>query len=187
MIGIIHNSKMSDLSKEISKDLPNFPEDIVEQWKDHFDEWPPIEPWVGPLVSRPVAYWQNVIWRVELIKAEELIKETACASTINQIIMHHTTGERNLYSSIMSTDNKARFDSILTYIFKHGNLPRKPIAIKVNDFFEISDGMHRIAAYILYTHPWYSRIKEKYLKDYVTTFVPAKDEIQVWIGIPHTK
>jgi hypothetical protein len=61
----------------IKKDLPDWPNDVVEQWLHYFASeldcgWPPPEPlgthrWKGLLGGKPLSWWKNVTWKKQTL------------------------------------------------------------------------------------------------------------------------
>lgn len=184
---------MPHLNKQISDFLPNFPEDIIEQWIGYYavyNGWPPKGnindvpkgDWGSKLLSRPLSFWQKIKWHDQFINLNKITFNYAVDTTLDQIIMAQAVSETNDYSILMGKENKARFDRIVTYILKNGGLPRKPILICNNKIFEIADGMHRIAAYIFLSSLQYKLVRKHYFRNCEIEIITANEEILVWIG-----
>lgn len=184
---------MSDLYDRIKADLPNFPEDILEQWIGYYakyDGWPPSENpddtpkdrWTHLLLNRPLSYWLGITWSEESINLNHINWDPLYEKTIREIIFAHVFGEDNDYSKFMGYDGKTRFESILLYIRKTGYLPRKPILIYDNRCYEVCDGNHRIAASIFCSNQRYSQIREVYFRKFETEPATLAENTLVWIG-----
>ncbi len=71
-------SKVQELKTQIIKDLPNFPEDVVEQFLLPFAEklgWPPggcqndpSNRWKYLLLSNDLDYWRQLKWNKKTLK-----------------------------------------------------------------------------------------------------------------------
>jgi hypothetical protein len=56
---------------DIKNDLPDWPDDVIEQWLHYFAQdcgWPPPEPlgnhrWKGLLGGKPLSWWKKVSWK----------------------------------------------------------------------------------------------------------------------------
>src|SRR5271154_5454589 len=70
---------MADLA-EIKKDIPTWPDDVIDQWLLYFANepdcgWPPPEPlgnhrWNGLLGGKPLPWWKNVTWEKETVTCD---------------------------------------------------------------------------------------------------------------------
>ncbi len=141
--------------KSIIQDtLPNFPDDIIDQWILPFvdtDGWPPTDE-QGKLrngwrfiLGKDMAYWRSIKWE---LKESELLSEhlgRMSKSQINDIFQVAVLGASNHMSQIY--DLKARFDQVVTYISVNGTYPRPPILVVMDAQYEIMDGNHRVSAY----------------------------------------
>jgi hypothetical protein len=63
---------------EIKNDLPDWPDDVIEQWLHYFAQdcgWPPPEPlgdhrWSGLLGGKPLSWRKKVSWKKKKIKCD---------------------------------------------------------------------------------------------------------------------
>lgn len=65
---------------DIQKDLPRWPEDVIEQWLLYFANepecgWPPPEPlgdhrWGRLLGGRPLSWWKDVTWKKQKVRCD---------------------------------------------------------------------------------------------------------------------
>lgn len=64
---------------DIKKDLPDFPDDVIEDWLHYFANedcgWPPPEPpgdhrWGRLLGGRSLSWWKEVTWKKEMVKCD---------------------------------------------------------------------------------------------------------------------
>lgn len=148
----------SIIFEKVQNDLPDWPADVIRQWLLVYAQgtagWPPPDPltpesrWKG-LISRPLSWWQGVVWTRVL---SPLDKSEICAlDRDTQGKMHHAYfgGGYNEYSFI--SDGRERALSVLLFIREHGTLPAAPIAMKISDGLTFVDGSHRMVAWHIYT------------------------------------
>lgn len=170
--------------EKVSADLPNFPEDIVEQWMGFYansDGWPPPDPlqgrWKTLLAGRPISYWRRVEWRLEELAPERMTLTVDCKNLIGQIVRAHELGEKNPYSEFIGDDANERFHRLISFLRTKGNLPRPPIILNHGGLYEIMDGNHRFAAYLLWIRWQYGSPFQK------EPFpVPLRETTAFWTG-----
>jgi len=170
--------------EQVAADLPNFPEDVISQWIGYYAEtegWPPPEPldgrWKDLLANRNLDYWRSLSWKLESFYPPSLELIENSSSLIQQIIGFHAKGESNNYSAYMGEEAKTRFHNLLYYLRVHGNLPCPAILIDHNNKYEVMDGNHRIAAYLLWE---YWKDEAPFQKEPFP--VAVSKEIQFWVG-----
>lgn len=64
----------------LKRDLPQWPDDVIEQWLLNFANepdcgWPPPDPlgehrWAALLGGRPLSWWQNVTWKNQKVRCD---------------------------------------------------------------------------------------------------------------------
>jgi hypothetical protein len=148
--------KPEDLREKIKKDLPNFPEEIIEDWILPFAkdlDWPPNvaeeqDRWHDILGRTPVLEWRKATWEFKQIELSKKILSPWGVKSFEEMKRAYLNKEENAYSGLRNSDGLRRFRSALVYVLEHGELP-KPIFIRLvkdNDGYEIVDGNHRFLA-----------------------------------------
>ena len=144
------------MKTQIIKDLPNFPEDVVEQFLLPFAEeygWPPgkrendpSNQWKSILRLNDLKYWRQVKWNKKTLKLspDKLIPKDI--EMVEDLMRANVQGQINMYSITMPSSKK-RFDCICTYLKDEGVYPRTVAIEQMGDRFRIIDGCHRLAAY----------------------------------------
>jgi hypothetical protein len=138
---------------DIKADLPQWPDDVIDQWLRKLANrgpdtgWPPPEPWGNSswkyiLGRRPLSWWQNVTWNLEQREVNFGALSQGTKRIVNNMIDGHINGHANLYSA----DSDVRFRSALGHIAKNGVLPRPLVAMQLKDGISVIDGNHRVAA-----------------------------------------
>jgi hypothetical protein len=128
---------------DIQKDLPGWPDDVVEQWLHYFANepdlgWPPPDPlgdhrWGRLLGGRPVSWWKNVSWKKEKVKCD---------------LVSFSRKTRTGVAEVQKDDATAkRFKDPYIHIMDHGEFPRALVTMKVSDGLSVLDGSHRLAAF----------------------------------------
>jgi hypothetical protein len=168
---------------EIKADLPDWPDDVIEQWllphANRGDDtgWPPPEKleesaWLNILGRRPLAWWKKVDWQ---LNEREIGFDGLCTGSrriVAALIDGHIEGKPNIYS--VGDNSKARFLSALRFIAKNGTLSKPLIAMQLEDGLSVIDGSHRMTAlHVCQTKP--EVIVQKGGK------VPLKTH-KIWIG-----
>jgi hypothetical protein len=135
---------------DIKKDLPNWPDDVIDQWLFYFANepdcgWPPPEPlgdhrWKGILGGRPLSWWRDVTWNKETVKCD-----VASLSKKSQAIVSGVISEVNAGKADAVT--KRRFDHSFHFILNNAAFPKPILAMKVSSGLEVVDGSHRMSAY----------------------------------------
>ncbi len=122
---------------DIKADLPNWPDDVLDQWllklanRGPDTGWPPPEDleghaWENILGRRPLSWWKNVTWQLQ---QSELTFAQLCVGTkriINGMIDAHVGNARNVYAG---ANSKARVAAALRYISKHGTFRDSLVAM----------------------------------------------------------
>jgi hypothetical protein len=138
----------------IKADLPQWPDEVIEQWllkvanRGPETGWPPPEPLKEPckfvLGERPLSWWRAVTWRLE---EHELNIDRLSASTrrvVREMIDAHIGGVSNVHTRV--PESKLRFTAALEYVSEHGTIPKPPLAMRMRDGIIVIDGNHRVAA-----------------------------------------
>lgn len=160
-----HNSALgcmdTPLLADLKATLPNFPDDVLQDWLLPYaksEGWPPFggpdqmpqgSRWPYLLGKKPLGYWANIQWSLHIghIEIDEL--EPRCQETTAQMILAAAKGEDNLYSADIP-DLKVRFFGVLSRLTSSGFLPGTPTLLKTAHGYRVMDGNHRMAAYIFY-------------------------------------
>jgi hypothetical protein len=145
---------MVDLA-DIKADLPNWPDDVIDQWllklanRGADTGWPPPEPlgnhgWKYILGKRPLSWWKEVTWAL----GEPELKFDSLSDNSKRIVRDMIDGHVNKVpnSYVRWPDSKARFLSAGRYVSEHGTFPRPPLVINLPDGMSVLDGNHRVAA-----------------------------------------
>ena len=135
---------------EIKKDLPSWPDDVIDQWLLYFANepdcgWPPPEPfgshrWSAILGGRPLSWWKDVAWK----------KETTDCSLVNlsnkskAIVKELSDAFTNKTTDSVTT---RRIKDAYVYIMDHACFPKPLLMMKVATGLSVLDGSHRMAAF----------------------------------------
>jgi hypothetical protein len=175
--------------KQIAKDLPNFPDDIILQWIGYFAEsegWPPPEPlkgrWLSLLSNRNLDYWKSLSWKLETFNPLSLPFTESSQLNIQQIIAFHSAGEENEYSKFMGEESVFRFHQVIQFLREEGGFPHPPILLKHSEKYEVIDGNHRISAYYLW-ESW--KDMPPFQKEPLP--VSVSKDIQFWVGCDNSQ
>jgi hypothetical protein len=135
---------------DIKKDLPEWPDDVIEQWLHYFANepdcgWPPPDPlglhrWNGLLGGKPLSWWRNVRWKKETLTCDLATLTEKARADVSDII-----AEMNAGTADAST--KRRVAQPWIYIKDNGVFPRALVAMKKADRLSLIDGCHRMAAF----------------------------------------
>lgn len=171
-------------AEDIKADLPNWPDDVIDQWllklanRGRDTGWPPPEnlegnAWKYILGGRPIAWWKRVAWTLEERDISFPRLSDGTRRIINGMMDGHVEGNSNLYTQDPSS--RGRFLSALEYIAKQGRLPKPLIAMQLPDGLSVLDGNHRVSALFACQAG-----REHIMK--LGGVVPP-NEHQIWIGI----
>ncbi|MGM5035496.1 hypothetical protein [Tardiphaga sp. 803_E3_N1_3] len=163
---------------DIQKDLPDWDDDVVEQWLHYFANepdcgWPPPEPlgdhrWGRLLGSRPLTWWKQVIWQQEEQHCGLPQLSAKARADVTEIVQ-----QMNLRTADMSTQR--RVAQPFLYLRDKGVFPRAPLMIKKPDGLSIIDGAHRMAAFELIQSMPDAELQKLKIKK------PSRDQ-NVWVG-----
>ena len=137
---------------DIQKDLPDWPEDVIEQWLHYFANepdcgWPPPEPlgdhrWAKLLGGRSLSWWKNVTWEKEKVKCELASLSPRARVRVNEIV-------RLFNSGLADTVTKRRVAAPWVYLIENGVFPGALVAMRIPGGLSLLDGSHRMAAFTL--------------------------------------
>jgi hypothetical protein len=137
---------------EIKSDLPDWPDDVIEQWLHYFANepdcgWPPPEPlgnhrWRGLLGGKPLSWWKQVSWKRQKIKCDVPSLTVKARSDVGEIVAQMNAGTAN-------DSTKKRVARSFLYIKDNGEFPHPLITIRKSDGVSLIDGTHRMAAFEL--------------------------------------
>lgn len=169
--------------EEIKADLPDWPDDVIEQWLLYHANspetgWPPPEPFGASrwslLLNRPWSWWQGVHWTEA---QSPLTLDTLCKDDqITQVEMAdaYFGGKRNSYSQIES--GPRRVFNVMQHLREEGLLPRPIVALETNGGgLTAVDGSHRLCALQCYRGVPVSVLQQK-------GWHPPLDLQPLWLG-----
>lgn len=142
----------------IKDSLPNFPDEVIEDWLLPFAEsegWPPqlgydgipLERWRYLFGLRPFSFFQTLDWKKEYkhISIYEIVEKFQIV--LFQIFEAAILGRQNEMSFGIS-NLKERFESVVRHIKTHGSMPKPPaLLLEKDNRYYIFDGNHRLSAY----------------------------------------
>jgi hypothetical protein len=172
-----------DYFEKIKKDLPNFPDDVVEQFLLPYAKklgWPPENckndsnnRWKNILRSNDLAYWRQVGWNKEILKLSphELLSKDY---KIVVDLMRTNVQVQDTFYRIM-LDSKERFDRICLHLKQESVYPRTVAIERIGGKYRILDGCHRLSAYF-YLCGWFN------IEDDTVPCLGVKDEQEYWVG-----
>lgn len=138
---------LSHLKQQITRDLPQFPPDVIEDWLIPFaarDGWPPTSSkWTPLLLNRPLWFWQSLSWEQQTVPVAQSAFDDRSWAAITGLVEAHVEGRVNAYSSI--SNSKRRFYRSLKYVLQNGRLPKPPVLLH-SGWHSIADGNHRLAS-----------------------------------------
>lgn len=164
--------------------MPNFPEDVVEQFLLPYAEdfgWPPgkcendpSNQWNPILRSNDLNYWQQVKWNKKTLKLSPHKLMPEDIRIVVTMMRAHVQGQINMYS-IPSFKSKERFERICAYLKNEGVYPRTVAIEQMGERFRIIDGFHRLAAYF-YLRGWFK------IKNDKLPCLSVKEEQEYWVA-----
>lgn len=135
---------------EIKNDLPEWPDDVIEQWLHYFANeadcgWPPPDPlgnhrWNGLLGSKPLSWWKNVTWQKEAVTCGLASLTPKARTDVTRIMV-------DMDSGVADASTKKRVAQPWIYVRDHGIFPRPLVMMKKADGLSLIDGSHRMAAF----------------------------------------
>ena len=142
------------MNTAIKRDLPNFPDQVIEQWLDPLaetDGWPPIAPrWKHLLGETALDYWRGFSWHLREVAFESIGLALEAESRIAGLIGAYLHGAQNAYALALGAEGKKRFEFQFDYLTRHSQLILPPVLVESASGFQIMDGYHRIAAYYVF-------------------------------------
>ena len=149
---------MSIELSDLKATLPNFPNEVLEEWLLPYamsEGWPPAHSahaspfgrWRYLLSNRPLDYWCSISWK----KCERHVSirdlDPKYQDIMVQMIFAAVQGQSNLYSELIP-DLTPRFNRIKDYFAEHGIFPKPPTLLLGPGGLAIADGNHRMAVYL---------------------------------------
>ena len=172
------------MKEHIITDLPNFPEEVVEQFLLPFAKelgWPPgksendpFNRWKYILRKNDLKYWRQLKWNKEILKLSPHQLLPKDIEMVLGLIEANVNKKTNIYSMTMQ-DSKERFDRICTYLKNEGVYPSTVALEQIGDRFTIIDGCHRLAAYF-YLLGWFK------IEDDKLPCLSVIEEQEYWIA-----
>jgi len=170
-------------AEEIKELLPNWPEDVIEQWLVPHSEreelgWPPPDNiqesgWYYVLSEKNLDWWGEVEWRqLNLIINFQEVSETD-RHIADQLLRFVIRDEQNNYSNL--GNSKIRVGNVLRYLKENGGLPKPPIAVMHESGLRFIDGSHRISALLFYQ-------SESSIAMEGENYSPPDEVHAVWVG-----
>jgi hypothetical protein len=167
---------------QIKADLPDWPDDVIEQWllklanRGPDTGWPPPNPlgnhaWKH-IITNPLPWWNNVSWKLEVTDCDIEKLSTDTSQIVLKINIALTKGLKNVWGD---DDTRLRFNSALQYVLKHGAFPKPLVAMKVPSGLSVLDGNHRIAAH------FFSQNAPESLLEKLGVKRPPREQ-EIWIG-----
>lgn len=163
---------------DIQKDLPAWPEDVIEQWLLYFANepdcgWPPPEPlgnhrWSALLGGRPLSWWQEVAWKSEKASCDLASLTPRARTGVNEIIAEMITGAAD-------ATTKRRVQHSYRHIMDEGRFPRQLVTMRTDAGLSLIDGSHRMAAFEMLQRTPDAKFN-------ALGKVRAKLEQDVWVG-----
>jgi hypothetical protein len=137
---------------DIKADLPDWPDDVVEQWLLKFANqpemgWPPPDPMEGHrwelLITHPVAWWKDVTWTLETRDCSFDKLSVDARHTMNKMYETLVDGVDNGYGG---DNSPARFQRQLRILALTGQFERPPVFFPIASGLSPLDGNHRLFA-----------------------------------------
>lgn len=164
--------------EDIQKDLPAWPDDVIDQWLVYFANepdlgWPPPEPlgnhrWGIILGGRPLSWWREVTWKKETMKCDLASLSQESRAIVTGMITEVSGGKAD-------ADTKRRFDHAFHYILNNAAFPKPVIAIKIPSGLTVLDGSHRMGAFCALQMMPDAKFEQLKMKK-------AAPEQEVWLG-----
>jgi hypothetical protein len=136
---------MINILQAITNDLPNFPEQIIQNWLLPITKeigWSPKhnENWYNIPMNGSIDYWRSMVWEKQIIEFNNLRLTNIYHVEINEMA-------NNYYKGIDSVYNSCKRIKYSINLIKNKKLLKPIILISSNNGYEIADGNHRITAY----------------------------------------
>jgi hypothetical protein len=138
---------------DIKKDLPEWPDDLIEQWLLYFANepdcgWPPPEPlgthrWAGLLGGKPLSWWKQVTWTMVTTRCGLDDLASKAKADVSDIVTKFNAGQAD-------SSTKKRVAQPWIYIRDNGTFPRPLVTMQRTDGMSLLDGAHRMAAFVLF-------------------------------------
>jgi hypothetical protein len=167
---------------DIQKDLPGWPDDVIEQWLLYFANesdcgWPPPEPlgdhrWNALLGGRPLSWWRDVTWRSEKLKCDLASLTPRARTGVNEILAEMISGAAD-------ATTKRRVQHPYRHIMDEGKFPRQLVTMRTPAGLSLIDGSYRMAAFEMLQRTPDAKFK-------ALGKVKATLEQDVWVGT-HSK
>jgi hypothetical protein len=165
---------------DIKKDLPTWPDDVIEQWllylADREDTgWPPPNPlgehpWTHILSDQPVSWWSKVGWQLQKVDCSlaKLSKDTK--SRVLEIYdVAVMKSKKDEYNSIR------RHNEAFFFLLHNGTFPKPIIAMTVASGLNVLDGSHRVTG--LYSAQQMTAVQLANLRVKRPAFIQ-----EIWVG-----
>ncbi|WNC71443.1 hypothetical protein RGQ13_15120 [Thalassotalea psychrophila] len=143
--------------------FPNMPDEVFEIWLAPLIEgkgWPfkTVEDdlqatnWRYVLgIDFTLRQWIDCTWELIDINLPQSKFTNGSISMATAIVGNAAYGKLTDTANVENT--KERFQSCVSYIKEHGNIPTPIILTRINDGFSVMDGNHRLAAILFTVNP----------------------------------
>ncbi|MHC2275361.1 hypothetical protein ACVME8_001972 [Bradyrhizobium diazoefficiens] len=143
--------------QDIKKDLPDWPDDVIDQWLLKLANqprmgWPPSEPLTGRwklLLTHPVSWWKEVSWTQEKRDCSFDKLSIDGRKTMNNMYDALIDGKDNGFGGDNSPE---RFQRQLRIVATTGEFERPPVLFPIASGLSPLDGNHRIFAHHIALH-----------------------------------
>jgi hypothetical protein len=139
--------------EDIKKDLPTWPDDVVEQWLHYFANepkcgWPPPDPfgdsrWKGLLGGKPLSWWKEVTWEKKKVSCRLDDLAAKAKGDVSDIVSAWNNGTAD-------ASTKKRVAQPWVHIKSNGVFPRALVTMQRTDGMSLIDGSHRMAAFVMF-------------------------------------
>lgn len=138
---------------EVKRDLPNFPDEVIEIWLLPFAQtkgWPPGDLWGAILDYKDLNYLKKLKWEKTSVSIQDIKLTQLTIRGIKQMRVAYLDEEKNIMWDNLGEDGKKRYKNALSYIAQNGVFP-KPIILQKNPdgAHDILDGNHRFLSYLV--------------------------------------
>jgi len=138
------------LLKNIKKDLPNFPDEVIQDWllpPANDIKWPPKhQRWEGILFGRAVEFWRAKKWEKRNIDLSKIIFSQDTKKISDELYKAYILGQNNLYMREIK-NGKLRCKDALSYLLENGKFPKPIHLLFEQNQYSIVDGNHRFVAW----------------------------------------
>lgn len=136
----------------IKNDLPNFSNEIIEEWILPYATkigWPPKHPrWDDILCNKNLYFWRNVQWEKKQVDLNKINFDYFTNNGIMEMIQAYFQNINNAFSSI--DDGRDRCLNSLFYFLQYGRFPKPIYLLRNQNDYSIVDGNHRMVSFQMF-------------------------------------